>query len=53
MAGTGRRFHCVTQPTTTPPVKRTADGAVTHTSCETALTRLPPLATTSPQILAE
>jgi len=53
MAGTGKRFHCVTHPTVTPPMKRTVDGAVTHTSWETALTRLPPLARTSPQILAE
>jgi hypothetical protein len=43
----------VTHPTITPPIKSTVEGAATHTSWETALTRLPPLATTSPQILAE
>jgi len=53
IAGTGNKFHCVTHPTITPPEKRTIDGAATHTSWETEPTRLPPLAITSPQILAE
>jgi len=53
IAGTGKRFHCVTHPTITPPAKRHIEGAATQTSCETTPTRLPPLAITSPQILAE
>lgn len=53
IAGTGSKFHCVTHPTITPPVNSTVDGATTHTSWDTTPTRLPPLAMTSPQILAE